>query len=112
MAIALPPDTPVDISVFFEEGKYLFRVDASKSIYVYDGDKAGTPTCSGECLKQWQPVVASKGSGPVGDWTLVKRSDGRMQWRYRNRPVYTFANDRPGETNGDGVDGVWHVVEP
>jgi predicted lipoprotein with Yx(FWY)xxD motif len=112
MTTAFPPDTPADISVFFEEGKYLFRVGESRSIYVYDGDKAGKPTCAGECLRTWRPVIASAGSKPVGEWSLVKRSDRSMQWCFRNRPIYTNTNDKPGATSGDGIDGVWHVVVP
>jgi predicted lipoprotein with Yx(FWY)xxD motif len=109
---SLPPDTPPDVSVFFEDGKYLFRVGESKSIYFCDRDNRGTPTCTDECAEKWPPVIASRGSRPVGAWTLVKRPDRSMQWRYQNRPIYTFANDKPGETSGDGVDGVWHVVVP
>lgn len=112
MAMPIPPDTPGDISVFYEEGKFLFRVDDSRSIYVYDRDAADKPTCAGECARNWRPVLASKNSKPVGGWTLVKRADGSLQWCYRHRPVYTFGHDRPGDSKGDGVDGVWHLVEP
>ena len=112
MTATLPPDTPADINLFFEDGKYIFRVGESRSIYVYDRDTAGISTCLEECSRLWPPVIASKGSKSVGAWTLVKRADRSMQWRYRNRPVYTYANDKPGETSGDGVEGVWHVVMP
>jgi predicted lipoprotein with Yx(FWY)xxD motif len=108
----LPPDNPSDIDLFFENGKYVFRVGEGKSIYVYDRDKQGTPTCTDECSRRWPPVLASEGSHPVGTWTLVERADHSKQWRYRNRPVYTKADDKPGEISGDGVDGVWHVVVP
>jgi predicted lipoprotein with Yx(FWY)xxD motif len=107
-----PPQTPVDISLFVENGKYVFRVGDAQSIYVFDRDKAGVPTCAGECAREWQPVIASKGASPLGPWTLVARTDGSKQWRYRNRPVYTFARDKPGQTSGDGAGGVWHVVKP
>jgi predicted lipoprotein with Yx(FWY)xxD motif len=112
MAAALPPDTPGDISLFFEDGKYVFRVDESKSIYVYDRDQAGKPTCMDECSRHWPAVIASKDSMPVGLWTLIERSNHTKQWRYHDRPVYTYANDKPGVTSGDGIDGVWHVVVP
>jgi predicted lipoprotein with Yx(FWY)xxD motif len=105
-----PPDTLSDISLFVEDGKYIFRVGESKSVYVYDGDQSGAPTCIDACLRRWLPVIASKGSQPVGEWTLVARADRSRQWRYRNRPIYTYAEDKPGEIAGDGVDGVWHVV--
>jgi predicted lipoprotein with Yx(FWY)xxD motif len=112
MASAPLPDTPADVSLFVEDGRYIFRVGESKSIYVYDLDKSGTSTCRDECSRQWPPVIASRGSNPVGAWTLVERADHTKQWRYRNRPVYTYARDKPGEALGDGVDDVWHVVVP
>jgi predicted lipoprotein with Yx(FWY)xxD motif len=32
---------------------------------------------------------------------------------YEGTPLYTYAGDAdPGEVNGDGVGGVWHVVHP
>jgi predicted lipoprotein with Yx(FWY)xxD motif len=112
MAIAAPPDTPIDVSLFFENGQYVFRVGESQSIYVYDRDVAGTPTCIAECARRWPPVLASAGSKPVGGWTLVKRDSDSLQWCYRNRPVYTYADDKPGESTGNGFEGVWHVVVP
>jgi predicted lipoprotein with Yx(FWY)xxD motif len=112
MPASIPPDTPADISLFFEDGKYIFRVGESRSIYVYDLDKAGKPTCSEECSRHWLPVIASKGSQPVGAWTMVERTDHSKQWCYRNQPIYTYVNDKSGATSGDGVDGVWHVVLP
>jgi len=110
MATPFPPDTPGEISVFFENGKYVFRVE-TQSLYVYDNDKEGVSNCVGDCAKLWLPVLVAPGSKPVGDWTFVARADGAKQWRYRNRPIYTYAHDGPGQTLGDGADGVWHLVE-
>lgn len=80
------------------------------SIYFCDRDKAGRSTCTDECAKKWPPVIAALGSRPVGGWSLVKRPDRTLQWRYQNQPVYTYIDDMPGTTSGDGIDGVWHVV--
>jgi len=110
MATLYPPDTPADISVFVENGQFVFRVGDSQSIYVYDRDTNGMPTCTGDCAKLWQPLLASAGSQPVGTWTLVNRTDESKQWRHRNQPVYTYVHDKPGDTLGGGVDGVWHLV--
>jgi predicted lipoprotein with Yx(FWY)xxD motif len=43
-------------------------------------------------------------------WTTIKRDDGKMQWAYDGKPLYTFKNDKPGEMTGDGKGGVWHMV--
>ncbi len=35
-----------------------------------------------------------------------------MQWTYRNRPVYFYADDKkPGDANGVGVGRIWHTVK-
>ena len=34
-----------------------------------------------------------------------------MQWAVKGKPLYYFAGDaKPGERNGDGSGGTWHVV--
>lgn len=106
------PLMPGDISLFVEDGRIIFRVGESNSLYVYDRDIQGVPTCVGDCERTWLPVLATVGSTSVGDWSLVKRAAGGQQWRYKSRPLYTYMADRPGETKGDGVDGVWHLVSP
>ena len=106
-----PPPTPADISVFFEEGRYVFRLD-THSLYTYDLDKPDLPTCTEQCAQRWPAVIASANATDVGDWTLIERPDHSKQWCYRHRPVYTYADDAPGQANGDGVDGLWHVVKP
>lgn len=111
MAIAQAPDTPADIDLFYENDKFVFRVK-TQSVYVYDRDTNGTPTCAAQCAQLWRPVIASLGAGPVGNWTLIERSDHSKQWRYRDRPVYTYAHDMPGQTSGDGLNGLWHLVTP
>ena len=53
------------------------------------------------CADVWPPLLAPKDAQPVGDWTLVKRKDGSMQWAYEGFPVYTSVLDRkPGDTWG------------
>jgi predicted lipoprotein with Yx(FWY)xxD motif len=41
------------------------------------------------------------------------RSDGYKQWTYKGKPLYSSRSDsKPGDTNGNGVDGVWHIARP
>jgi predicted lipoprotein with Yx(FWY)xxD motif len=43
--------------------------------------------------------------------TTVERKDGAKQWAKDGKPLYFWMGDtEPGETNGDGVGGVWHVA--
>jgi len=41
----------------------------------------------------------------------IERKDGSKQWAKDGKPLYFWVGDtEPGETNGDGVGGVWHVA--
>ena len=109
-AAQLPP-TPVDISMIEEGGALLLRTPEGQSMYRSDADTDGKSHCVGECSKEWPPVVPSEGAKPIGDWTIITRSDGIKQWCYQQHPVYTYALDFPGRSGGDGKGGVWHVVK-
>jgi predicted lipoprotein with Yx(FWY)xxD motif len=48
-----------------------------------------------------------------GDYSLITRDDGAVQWAYKGKPLYLWVKDKsPGEMSGDGVNKVWHVVKP
>jgi predicted lipoprotein with Yx(FWY)xxD motif len=58
--------------------------------------------------------MAASGSAASGDWTMVTRDDGTMQWAYKGKPLYTFAKDtKPGDITGDGfLNDAWHIAKP
>ena len=103
--------TPVEISVFVESGHVVFRSEAS-TLYTYDKDEPGKSNCNNACAKTWPPLAASSTATAIGYWSPIARADAIMQWAYRGKPVYTYSGDSPGETKGEGVDGVWHMVKP
>ena len=109
-ALAMPPETPADISVFEDRGAYVLRNQEGLALYTYDLDVDGRPHCVNKCAETWPPVLASDdASAVVGDWKSIQRGTAR-QWSYRGKPVYTYSKDAPGETKGDGVDGKWRLV--
>jgi len=82
------------------------------TVYIYDKDAKGTSNCYGECAEYWPPVKATAEDKPVGDLTIIKRTDGTMQWTDGGKPLYTFASDKkPGDVAGDNKNNVWHVVK-
>lgn len=108
---APPPATPADVAVFKERGAYVFRAAPdSLPLYTYDRDQAGKSSCAGSCAVAWPPFSVSEGSAPVGEWSIVKRDDGKSQWAWRGRPIYRFAHDGPEKANGDGLGGVWKLI--
>jgi predicted lipoprotein with Yx(FWY)xxD motif len=81
------------------------------TVYTYDKDQPGVSNCSGECASHWPPVTASPSAMPYGNMTIINRTDGRRQWAYNGKPLYTYVDDMSvGEVTGDNEGGVWHVV--
>ena len=58
--------------------------------------------------------MASADAKAMGDWTTLKRDDGKMMWAYKGKPLYTFKKDAAaGDTTGDGfLNGAWHIAQP
>ena len=84
---------------------------AGHTVYTFDKDTAGKSNCSGDCLAAWPLFVAKPGSKAQGDFGLIDAAGGQQQWTIKGKPLYYFAGDaQPGERNGDGSGGVWHVV--
>ena len=85
------------------------------TLYVFDKDAAGSgkSACNGPCANNWPPLVAAEGDKASGDWSVIVRDDGRRQWAFKGKPVYTWVKDqKPGDTTGDGFNSVWHVARP
>ncbi len=90
-----------------------------KTLYLWEADKAGQPTCTGPCAAAWPPVTTSgapqAGSG-VNQSLLgtVKRADGTEQVTYNGHPLYYFVGDTAaGMAKGQGSKAFgasWYVL--
>jgi predicted lipoprotein with Yx(FWY)xxD motif len=94
-----------------KDGKW---VDAQgMTLYTYDRDVTGNSKCYKQCAENWPPLEAPAGAKGSGAWSVDKRTDGTQQWVYNGKPLYRFAKDqKPGDTEGDGKMGNWHVAQP
>jgi predicted lipoprotein with Yx(FWY)xxD motif len=53
------------------------------------------------------------GPGVTGSLGVFRRPDGTEQVALNGHPLYLYARDtRPGETGGQGLDGVWFAASP
>ena len=93
-------------------GWYYVHFPTSLRLYVFDLDTDGKSTCNFGCSSAWPPLLAPDDAESIGHWTVLVREDGRKQWAYKDRPVYLRYHDSPSKPTGDGVDGVWHFLEP
>jgi len=81
------------------------------TLYVFDKDKGGVSSCYDTCAQNWPPYLGKEGDKMMKDWTLVKRTDGKLQWAYDAKPLYFYkADKKKGDKTGDGIGGVWHVI--
>ena len=85
------------------------------TLYAFTKDVDGVSTCFDACAAAWPAVTVTVGfTPPAGvDPALVStvdRPDGSKQLKIGKWPLYFYAGDgAPGETNGQGVGGVWFV---
>ena len=85
---------------------------AGRTVYTFDKDAPNKSNCSGGCLAAWPAFVAKPGATAQGNFGLIDAS-GTKQWTVNGKPLYYFAGDaKPGDRNGDGNGGVWHMVLP
>lgn len=82
--------------------------------YSKDAKDGGSPACTGQCLSAWPAVTgkpAVSGTKLNGVLGTITRPGGIVQATYNGYPLYTYADDTgPGDTAGNGVGGVWHVI--
>ncbi len=78
-----------------------------------DGDGNTDSDCNDGCAETWPPLFADAGATAAGPFSVVTRDDGTRQWALDGLPLYFFAPDlAPGDTQGEGVGGVWYVARP
>ncbi len=96
-------------------GTYLVGTDGF-SLYVFDNDEPGVSNCAGECADAWPPFTTDAltvvgAEGVTGTFATITRDDGSEQITYNDAPLYYYVGDEAiGDTNGDGLNEVWHLA--
>jgi predicted lipoprotein with Yx(FWY)xxD motif len=104
--------------IMTKEGVGSYIADAKgMTLYYFTKDADGKSVCNGECLQKWPAYVAEKVEPQAGlnakDFGVFKRDDGKPQVTFKGAPLYYFFKDqKPGDTTGQGVGGVWYVIDP
>lgn len=87
-----------------------------RTLYMFDNDGGGAPTCYDDCASNWPPLLSEGGvsAGEGADESLlgeVERDDGTTQVTYASHPLYYFSGDgAAGDVAGQGVGDVWWVL--
>ncbi len=104
MAMAAPASPITD-----KDG--LVRDAEGRTLYTFAKDTPGRSNCVDACTKSWQPFLAKKEAVARDQLSLIARDGEGNQWAYRGQALYYFVGDRNvGDTNGEGLGGVWHAA--
>lgn len=111
-ALALPAMAFADEPAMEKNG--MLTDHHGMTLYTFAKDEGTKSMCNGQCATNWPPLMADSKAKSMGEWTVIKRDDGSMQWAYDGKPLYTFIKDKaPGDKTGDGLmDGAWKVAKP
>jgi predicted lipoprotein with Yx(FWY)xxD motif len=86
------------------------------TLYFRSKDTAAS-VCSASCANTWPPLIQSSGAPTAspdltGTLRVTANANGN-QLVYDNHPLYRYSGDvTGGQANGQGVQGIWFVVEP
>jgi predicted lipoprotein with Yx(FWY)xxD motif len=92
--------------------------DQGITLYRFTPDTPNTSTCYEGCARAWPPVLVDsvptvQDSGLASGLGIAARTDGTQQLTYQGMPLYYFVGDhQSGDTNGQGIDDEWFVVNP
>jgi predicted lipoprotein with Yx(FWY)xxD motif len=114
---AAAADRP-EVNTATKEGIGTYLTDSEgKTFYWFTKDTPGKSACSGPCLVKWPlffcETITTSPDLAAGDFATIKREDGSQQTTFRGFPLYYWAGDAaPGDAKGQGVNGVWFVIDP
>jgi predicted lipoprotein with Yx(FWY)xxD motif len=91
--------------------------NAGRTLYMFTKDAPGLSTCYDQCAVAWPPLTSDTEpalpAGLPGVLGSTQRTDGSTQLTYNGMPLYYWTKDqKPGDTTGQNVGGVWFVVNP
>jgi len=135
LPVASPSASPLQGAVLGvasspELGSFLVAPNGM-TLYIFTKDTPGTSNCYDECAANWPPYTVSSADGLREDARIegrednngdddiernistTKRKDGMLQVTYNGKPLYYWSKDqKPGDTTGQNVGGVWFVLKP
>src|SRR5229473_7723299 len=88
------------------------------TLYYFTADSATQSAVSGNLAQIWHAQIFTGSGRPTSSTSLtgklsVQTDVNGNQVEYNGHPLYTFSGDSaPGQTNGEGITGMWFVATP
>jgi len=81
------------------------------TIYAFEGRGGAKALVRVADQTQWKPLAAPDLAHPIGQFSIISRSDGIRQWAFRGKALFTYAGDlTPGDANGVGLNKDWDAA--
>jgi predicted lipoprotein with Yx(FWY)xxD motif len=99
-----------DIGDYLVDGKGM-------TLYYFTKDTAGKSNATAPVIANWPIFYTASIVVPsnlkASDFGTITGFNGQMQTTYKGWPLYYYIKDQAaGDTNGQGVNGVWYVINP
>lgn len=87
------------------------------TLYLFTNDSKDKSVCAGQCLVNWPPFYDADLILPSvwnkADFGETTTPDGQKITTFKGWPLYYYVNDKVrGDKTGQGVGGVWYVIDP
>ena len=92
------------------------------TVYLFEGDKGQSSSCTGACSSLWPPVTGkpkATAGAKSADLGTITRPDGTTQITYSGHPLYFYANDikdgDAGDAYGEAITSFgaeWYALAP
>ena len=107
----------VVLSASGKNGNYLVDKQCM-TLYTNSKDSFKVSACYDACTKTWPPFITTSELDlktltvdPDLRINMFQRTDQSLQLATGRQPLYYYAGDKkPGDTNGNGLDGIWSIV--
>jgi predicted lipoprotein with Yx(FWY)xxD motif len=96
------------VSVAPVDGTDVLVDSEGRTLYTAEAEQGGQILCVEACTAFWEPVIVSQEQAEAATAELgaqlgvVERPEGESQLTFDGLPVYTFAEEDPGQLAGDG----------
>jgi predicted lipoprotein with Yx(FWY)xxD motif len=113
IAITAAAHASSPIKVKTDSGEVIAGSNTYMTLYTYANDAEGVSTCNDACAEKWPPHLAEYWDDPRPPFSTFEREDGTKQWAYKGMGLYfSTLDEKKGDTNGEGVDGLWTAARP
>jgi predicted lipoprotein with Yx(FWY)xxD motif len=112
-AFSVNDPVPGEVSLVEDGGKWQFESEFGHEYHHYHMYTNTPPAFDPNLPEPGAPFRPHDKATPMGDWTLVDRGGGYMQWAYKGKPIYMNVPQVVSQADPElNNDGHWHMLVP